>query len=120
MVELRNVWPEGFQNGQLDSCPSGLSRHSNGGGCAPTGLSSSVCVGPYAQVPGGNVSGNVRIEDHATVVRGTVSGGDGGGAEQHQWVQRRVVGYGPDHLLPAGLLRLYAGHLRKCVALWGR
>ena len=32
-------------------------------------------VGPYAQVLGGTVSGSARIEDHAVVVSGTVSGG---------------------------------------------
>jgi hypothetical protein len=31
--------------------------------------------GPYAQVVGGNVSGSARIEDHAVVLSGTVSGG---------------------------------------------
>jgi hypothetical protein len=34
-----------------------------------------VYVGPYAAILGGTVSGSARIEDHATVISGTVSGG---------------------------------------------
>ncbi|MET0357582.1 MAG: DUF6055 domain-containing protein [Cellvibrio sp.] len=75
MIEVAGAWPQGFKNGQLDACPSGTVRHSNGGGCAPSGTSSSVYVGPYARILGGNVSGNARIEDQATIVNGTVSGG---------------------------------------------
>jgi hypothetical protein len=73
MVAFAGAWPEGFQNGTQDGCPSGLSRHSNGGGCAPSGLASSVYVGPHALVAGGTISGNARIEDHAQVLGGTVS-----------------------------------------------
>ena len=74
MVELQGAWPDGFQNGTQDPCPSGLSRASNGGGCAPSGTS--AYVGPYATVlSGATVSGSARIEDHAIVARGTVSGG---------------------------------------------
>jgi hypothetical protein len=75
MVQVEGAWPAGFQNGQLAACPSGTVRHSNGGGCAPSGTPSSVFVGPYAKIVGGAVSGTTRIEDHATVVNGTVSGG---------------------------------------------
>jgi hypothetical protein len=76
MVELGNAWPSSYPGGQQAACPSGLVRVTNGGGCAPSGLPSSVYVGPYATVlAGGKVSGNARIEDHATVVNGTVSGG---------------------------------------------
>jgi hypothetical protein len=76
MVELANAWPEGFQNGQPDACPSGTQRHSNGGGCATSSTPASVYVGPYAQVLGGTVSGSARIDDHATILSGaTVSGG---------------------------------------------
>jgi len=75
MVELSGAWPEGWQGGAQAACPSGLARHANGGGCAPSSLSSSVYVGPYAQVLGGNVSGSARIDEHAQVVSGTVSGG---------------------------------------------
>jgi hypothetical protein len=79
MIELGNAWPEGFRNGVLDACPSGTQRHSNGGGCAPSGLSSSVFVGPYARVLGGTVSGTARIEDQAIILNGaTVSGGSVG------------------------------------------
>jgi len=75
LVEFANTWPEGFQGGMPDACPSGLTRHENGGGCAPDSTPSSVYVGPYASIVGGTVSGSARIEDHATVVKGTVSGG---------------------------------------------
>ena len=75
MVQLGNAWPEGFQGGKQDACPSGLTRHENGGGCAPDATPATVYVGPYASILGGTVSGSARIEDHATVVKGTVSGG---------------------------------------------
>jgi hypothetical protein len=76
MVQLTNAWPQGFQNGALAACPTGLARHANGGGCAPSGLASSVYVGPYATVLSGTtVTGSARIEDEAAVVNGTVSGG---------------------------------------------
>jgi hypothetical protein len=38
-------------------------------------LPGSVYVGPYAAVLGGQVSGDARVVDHATVVNGVVSGG---------------------------------------------
>jgi len=79
MVELGGAWPEGFQNGELAACPSGLSRHSNGNGCVTSGTSASAYVGPYAMVTGGNVSGG-RIEGHAVVTSGSVSGGTVGAA----------------------------------------
>jgi len=75
MVELQGAWPAGFQGGAPDACPSGTVRHSNGGGCAPSGTPASVYVGPYARILGGSVTGSTRIEDQATVVNGTVSGG---------------------------------------------
>ncbi len=75
MVEFDGAWPSGFQGGQRDACPAGTVRHSNGGGCAPQGTSTSVYVGPYAKVLSGNVSGSARIEDHATIVNGQVTGG---------------------------------------------
>ncbi|WP_374693723.1 DUF6055 domain-containing protein [Microbulbifer sp. TB1203] len=75
MVEVQGAWPDGFTNGTRDTCPSGTQRHSNGGGCVLPGTPDSVYVGPYAQVLGGNVSGNARIEDHAAIISGTVSGG---------------------------------------------
>ena len=75
MVELGNAWPDGFQGGKQDACPTGLSRASNGGGCAPS--STSAYVGPYATVASGaTVSSSARIEDHAYIESGsTVSGG---------------------------------------------
>lgn len=75
MVEVHGAWPAGFQNGEREACLSGTARHDNGGGCATSSTPSSVYVGPYAKVLGGSVSGDARIEDHATVVNGTVSGG---------------------------------------------
>jgi hypothetical protein len=74
-VQLANAWPEGFQAGKPDACPTGLTRHENGGGCAPEATPASVYVGPYATIASGSVTGTARIEDHATVVKGTVSGG---------------------------------------------
>ena len=80
MVELANAWPAGFQGGAKDACPNGLAVHANGGGCAPASTPSTVYVGPYAKVlAGATVTGNARIEDHAIVVNGNVSGGIVGG-----------------------------------------
>ncbi|WP_437476150.1 DUF6055 domain-containing protein [Sorangium sp. So ce1014] len=75
MVQIDGAWPAGFQGGQLEACPSGTARHANGGGCAPAGTPSRVHVGPYATILGGEVSGDVRVEDHATIVSGAISGG---------------------------------------------
>ena len=80
MVELANAWPQGFQNGQRDACPSGTVRFANGGGCAPTSTPASVYVGPYATIlPGGRASGTARIEDQAIIANGSVTGGTVGG-----------------------------------------
>lgn len=79
MIEVAGAWPQGFKNGQLDACPAGTQRHSNGNGCAPSGTPATVFVGPYAKILGGSVSGTARIEDHATIINGTVSGGTVGG-----------------------------------------
>jgi hypothetical protein len=74
MVQLANAWPEGFKTGTQDACPSGLTRASNGGGCAPSGTS--AYVGPYATVLSGTTVGSgARIQDHAIVASGSVSGG---------------------------------------------
>jgi hypothetical protein len=75
MLQLGGAWPEGFQNGAPDACPSGLTRASNGGGCAPSGTT--AYVGPYATIASGaKVSANATITDHAYVETGsTVSGG---------------------------------------------
>lgn len=75
MVELSGAWPQGFKNGQIDACPTGTIHHSNGGGCVPSGTPTTVYVGPYAKILGGSVTGTARIEDQATIVNGTVSGG---------------------------------------------
>lgn len=80
MIELANAWPQGFQNGQRDACPSGTARHANGAGCAPSGTPSTVYVGPYATIlPGGRASGTARIEDQAIIANGSVTGGTVGG-----------------------------------------
>lgn len=89
MIELEGAWPEGFEHGALGACPEGTARHENGGGCAPENLEESVYVGPYARVLGGTVSGSARIEDQATIVSGTISGGTVGalslvGVQSHQ------------------------------------
>ena len=68
MVQLAGAWPESFPAGAQTACPAGTSRVANGGGCGPSSLPATVYVGPYAQVLGGAVSGNVRIDDHATVL----------------------------------------------------
>ena len=75
MIQLANAWPDGFQGGKQDACPSGLTRASNGGGCAPSGTA--AYVGPYATVASGaTVGSSTRIDDHAYVESGsTVSGG---------------------------------------------
>ncbi len=75
MVGLTKAWPDGYQGGMQSACPSGTTRVQNGGGCGPSSLPSTVYVGPFAQVLGGTVTGNARIDDHATVLSGTVSGG---------------------------------------------
>jgi hypothetical protein len=73
MFQLGNAWPDGFQSGKQDACPSGTARVNNGGGCAPSGLASTVYVGPFALVTGSGVSGSARIEDHAQVLGGKVT-----------------------------------------------
>ena len=76
MVQLANAWPDGWQGGTQAACPTGLVRVANGGGCGPSGLASTVFVGPYATVLStATVSGNAQIQDHATIVKGTVTGG---------------------------------------------
>lgn len=75
MLQLSGAWPDGYQGGAPAACPSGTVRVTNGGGCGPSSLASTVYVGPYAQVLGGTVSGNARIDDHAIILGGTVSGG---------------------------------------------
>lgn len=77
-LKIANAVPEGYQaaadfrkwrktNGKL---------HSNGGGWVSNNstVASTVYVGPYAMVLGGNLSGNARIEDFATVEGGNISG----------------------------------------------
>ena len=76
MVQFANAWPANFPAGAQAACPTGLSRHANGGGCAPSSLPATVFVGPYATVQTGTtVSGSATIQDHATIANGTVTGG---------------------------------------------
>ena len=75
MVEVQGAWPQGFKNGVRDACPAGTVRHINGGGCALATTPSTVYVGPYAKIIGGNVTGSARIDNQATVISGAVSGG---------------------------------------------
>jgi hypothetical protein len=79
LIGLANAWPDGYQGGTLAACPSGTARVTNGGGCGPANLPASVYVGPYAVVLSGSVTGNARIEDHALIAGGKVSGGTVGG-----------------------------------------
>jgi hypothetical protein len=73
MVALEGAWPDGFQDGKQDACPTGTVRVANGGGCGPASLASTVYVGPYALVTGTGVTGAARIEDHAQVLGGKVT-----------------------------------------------
>jgi len=73
MIQLANAWPEGYEGGKVDACPSGTVRIANGGGCGPSGLAASVYVGPYALVTGTGVTGSARIQDHAQVLGGKVT-----------------------------------------------
>jgi len=73
MAEFIGAWPEGFQPNAPH--PAGH-KHANGGGWVADAahVDDSVYVGPYARVLGGTVSGNARIEDHATVVNASIGG----------------------------------------------
>jgi hypothetical protein len=74
MIQLTGAWPDGFQGGKQDACPSGTVRITNGGGCGPSSLNSTqVYVGPYALVTGTGVGGSARIDDHAQVIGGKVT-----------------------------------------------
>jgi hypothetical protein len=73
MIQFANAWPDGYQGGALAACPSGTVRIANGGGCGPSGLASTVYVGPYAVVTGNGVTGSARIQDHAQVLGGKVT-----------------------------------------------
>ena len=78
MVAFEGAWPTGYEGGMPGACAKG-SRWANGGGCVVGSPPSTVYVGPFAQILGGTVSGNARIEDHAVITSGTVSGGTVGG-----------------------------------------
>ena len=73
MIQLAGAWPDGFQGGKPDACPSGTVRVANGGGCGPSSLAPTVYVGPYALVTGTGVTGSAHIQDHAQVIGGKVT-----------------------------------------------
>lgn len=76
MVEVHGAAPEGFQANAPNPSMSGM-RWSNGGGWVANGASvaQGAFVGPQAAVLGGTVGAMARIEDHATIVAGSVMGG---------------------------------------------
>jgi hypothetical protein len=80
MVEVRGAAPEGYQPNAPNPSSNGA-RWSNGGGWVASGanVAQGAYVGPFAAVLGGTVGASARIEDHATIVAGTVSGGTVGG-----------------------------------------
>jgi hypothetical protein len=74
LLQLEGAWPENFNGGKPKACPTGLEPAAQGGGCAPPGTK--AYVGPYAWVlSGGTAAAGARIEDHATVVSGSVAAG---------------------------------------------
>jgi hypothetical protein len=79
-VEIRGAAPEGFQPNAPNPSQNGA-RWQNGGGWVATSanVAQGAYVGPLAAVLGGTVGAGARIEDHATIVSGTVSSGTVGG-----------------------------------------
>lgn len=75
MASFAGAMPEGYQPGAADPTPKGH-RHANGGGWVADGaqVDASAYVGPRARVLSGKVLGKARIEDHAIVNGGEVSG----------------------------------------------
>jgi hypothetical protein len=80
MVEVHGASPEGFQANAPNPSSNGM-RWSNGGGWVASGanVAQGAYVGPLAAVLGGTVGASARIEDHASIVAGTVSSGTVGG-----------------------------------------
>jgi hypothetical protein len=80
LIEVHGAAPEGFQPNAPNPSSNGM-RWSNGGGwvASNANVAQGAYVGPLAAVLGGTVGATARIEDHATVVAGTVSGGTVGG-----------------------------------------
>ena len=80
MVEVHGATPEGFQANASNPSANGM-RWSNGGGwvASNANVAQGAYVGPLAAVLGGTVGAGARIEDHATIVAGTVSSGTVGG-----------------------------------------
>jgi hypothetical protein len=74
MVQVSGAYPQGFEPGFTAGANG--HRHANGGGWVSNTahVDASVYVGPYARVTGGTVQDKARIEDHALVRGGTVSG----------------------------------------------
>jgi hypothetical protein len=71
---------DGYQASAPNPSANGK-RWANGNGWVASGatVAEGAYVGPYAAVLGGNVAASARIEDHALILRGTVSGGTVGG-----------------------------------------
>jgi hypothetical protein len=80
MVQLLNAQPEGYQGNAPNPSTNG-SRWSNGGGwvASEASVAQGAYVGPYAAVLGGTVGAAARIEDHATILKATISSGVVGG-----------------------------------------
>jgi hypothetical protein len=80
MIEIHGASPEGYQPNAPNPSSNGA-RWSNGGGwvASSANVAQGAYVGPFAAVLGGTVGAGARIEDHATIVAGSVSGGTIGG-----------------------------------------
>ncbi|QDI04004.1 avirulence protein [Xanthomonas cerealis pv. cerealis] len=72
-VTLDNAYPSGRQPNAPTPTALGT-RHANGGGWVARNayVAPTAYVGPDARVLGGQVLGNARIQDHATIMGGTV------------------------------------------------
>ncbi len=73
-LDIKGAMPQGFEPGFKLGTDG--KHHPNGGGWVANGakVDASVYVGPYARVLGGTVKDKARIEDHAIVRSGTISG----------------------------------------------
>jgi hypothetical protein len=82
-IQITGAAPEGFQPNAPNPSATG-SRWPNGGGWVANGanVQPGAYVGPLAAVISGTVSATARIEDHATILGGTVSSGSVGGLTQ--------------------------------------
>jgi len=76
LLQVGGAQPDGYQPG-APAPSAGGTRWSNGGGWVASGanVAPGAYVGPYAMVLGGTVGATARIDDHAVILGGTVSGG---------------------------------------------